>query len=329
MSATFYTVEPGDQLYRILRSHYGDGTFFERGEDIIDLVRKSNPQITDIDRIFPGQSIALPGAPGLREVARPLDPHLQAEIPLICNELAGASPAARGWMADVTADMVGGKLANAVGSSYVQYVKSQSQKALESFTPVIRNQSQRASREITRGAYDGRRIKYLGAYDKSLGGLKPLHRPFKQSRAVLHVKPHADVPAGALLSEVKTLNRYLRLASKGVTVIRVISFAEVATDVGMADTGSAQAQLMAKSGGGLIGGVFGTVAAGAVFAAAVATPVGWVAVAGILLAGAGGAAGSILGEELADRASRGMLYDANGRAIYTEKLLNPASISLP
>ena len=55
---TTYTVQPGDTLWKISKTHYGDGskymTIFEANSELLD-----NP-----DQIFPGQKLTIPEAEG-------------------------------------------------------------------------------------------------------------------------------------------------------------------------------------------------------------------------------------------------------------------------
>ena len=64
MTIGFYQVQSGDQLYQILRSHYGSAGFLRDRAAVTRLVVENNPQISDIDRIYPNQIIVLPPLAG-------------------------------------------------------------------------------------------------------------------------------------------------------------------------------------------------------------------------------------------------------------------------
>jgi hypothetical protein len=54
-------VKPGDQVYRILRKAYPHG-FDKNREKLVGALLNNNPQIADINQIYPGQVIALSSA---------------------------------------------------------------------------------------------------------------------------------------------------------------------------------------------------------------------------------------------------------------------------
>jgi hypothetical protein len=60
MSLSFYQVRSNDQIYRILRDHYGANGFLRDQSAMIKAFQANNPQIRNIDMIHPGQVIMLP-----------------------------------------------------------------------------------------------------------------------------------------------------------------------------------------------------------------------------------------------------------------------------
>ncbi|PJI84240.1 hypothetical protein BC777_3780 [Yoonia maricola] len=318
MSVSFYKVRPSDQVYRILQAHYGHAAFMQRRDEIIAVFGQQNPHIKDINIIRPGQVLALPGAPDGKG-AFTVNPVIRSQVPLVAQNLSMAADPVTDALADITA----GKLAKGAGGSFVKYVSTQSEIASKSFAQVARNHQAKSLLQISKGQYDGRRIKYMGKYDRDLGALKALHRPAQSSRAVLHVKPGASVPAAALIKEANTMGRIVKTASRGVVILRVASIADTSMQVVSQTSGSGQAKVLAGAAGGFAGGLIGGVAGTMIFGAMIASPVGWVMIGGIMLAGSTSVGLSVFGEELATRMSHGLLYDQHGRAIKKEKLFDP------
>jgi nucleoid-associated protein YgaU len=54
VGAAAYTVQPGNSLWRIARRSYGAGT------EYIEIYRANQRQISNPNRIFPGQVLAVP-----------------------------------------------------------------------------------------------------------------------------------------------------------------------------------------------------------------------------------------------------------------------------
>lgn len=318
MSISFYKVRPRDQVFRIMQSHYGHATFAARREEIITTFQNQNPHIKDINLIRPGQVLALPGTPNGRGAFN-INPVLRSQVPQVAECLSQTADTVADAMAAITAE----QLAKGAGSSFVSYVKEQSNQATKSFESVIQNYDAKSSGQITKGQYDGRRIKYMGKYDRDLGALKALHRPTQASRAVLHIKPNASVPASALIKEAGTMSRILKTASRGVVILRAATIAETSVKVMSAPSGSGQAKLLAGTAVGTLGGVIGGVAGTLAFGAMIASPAGWVMIGGVMLAGSTSVGLSVFGEELANRLSDGLLYDENGRPIIKDKLFDP------
>lgn len=317
MEQSFYTVEHGDQLYRILQEHYGPQSFFENREDILSAFRQNNPHVSNIDLIFPGQTFVLADSKrGGLILPATLDKASCAAVPAISAELSSASPQVRQAWSHLTAERV----ASDVGTSYVNYIKSQSKVSLDAIKKVSSNYENKLSASITKGQYDGRRIKLMTEYDRSLGAMKPLHRPLSSSRAVLHIKPQASIPTQSLLTETQTVKRYLSTASKGVVVLQIADLAQFGTEVATAPSGSHQADLAMRKGSSMLGAYVGGAMGGLIFGALISNPVGWVAIAGIVLSGTAAIGGSIAAEELGSRVSQELFFDEKGRPLVKDPI---------
>ena len=77
-NTTVYVVQKGDYLSEILRKHRGE----QKKRIPYDLIRRLNPGIKDLNRIYPGQKILLPGRESVPLSDSPSDLHKKSDVPL-------------------------------------------------------------------------------------------------------------------------------------------------------------------------------------------------------------------------------------------------------
>ena len=59
LDAEFYTIKPGDSLIRVIKSLY-DIPKKDLHNEYLDLLKKINPSIRDLNSVYPGQKVKLP-----------------------------------------------------------------------------------------------------------------------------------------------------------------------------------------------------------------------------------------------------------------------------
>jgi hypothetical protein len=83
----YYTIKPGDSLTKVIKGRYNVPLQDPQGE-YLNLVKKLNPSIKDLDTVYPGQKVRLPiySPQVVRktiEAAPPTEPPAETEIPLV------------------------------------------------------------------------------------------------------------------------------------------------------------------------------------------------------------------------------------------------------
>lgn len=309
MSYTFYHVRQNDQLYVILRNHYGNAEFLRDRQAVVALVLRNNPKITDVDRIFPGQMIMLPGWDSERRRAMPEEPPQQ--IVESCAVLSGGLSRLDAVTKDFMSRIDFRRFAVEAGTGFVDVVGD----ALESAVPDIKRIALEYYRKeagtTTSNQYKYQRAKAIKRIEYKIGPLQRLINPTKTTGEVLRIQRHDAVRTSAILREAEKLDRIARLAKRGVVVLKAASIAETGMKIHLADSNQERTTLLLDEASGAVGGAATAVVAVLVFG----TPVGWVAIAGMAVVTAAGAYGM---EQLGKRIQEKLLYDANGRRIETD-----------
>ncbi|MGR3436518.1 MAG: LysM peptidoglycan-binding domain-containing protein [Shimia sp.] len=319
--ATLYRVRPGDELFRILVAHYGARTFFDDRQRVLEAVQANNRQITDIDRIFPGQTIVLPDiardAPALPILAPP--------------QLTTANSTAKtlSGLDETTFDVVSKALSlsnvpglafDAAGGIYGVFEDAlrsavRSVQELEVHHWLFRADT-RSNPSLQRHAWDKHRLRVIDAMGAQLG---PFTRAAMQSapwdagpgslRQVIRFDTNGQGPSKIMRDQIDRMRRGIGRVKIQGGILSVASLGLTLNEVHHAENDRERVGILLDALGSTVGGVAGGIAGGALAAVAVGTPVGWAVVAGvvvgtIVVGTAAGAATRYLGDKA--------LYDDTG-----------------
>lgn len=310
MNISFYTVNSGDQLLKILYSHYGKIEISKNREIIIANIRLNNPHIKNIDFIYPGQVIMLPGV-GAERSCRSTVVNAAAQI---STELAGKTPESRAILSSIDTERALEFFNNGSGG-FVDLVHDALIKTKPHFAKVALEYYRSKSGTTTRGRYDYQRRVSIRRAERDLGVLRKLVYPRRRLNEVIRIKPHAALRTQAILSEMKRIDRIVKLAKVakgGGILLNCFQVADATLKYQDAETREERTAIVVETAGGIAGSTVGTMAGVAVASLLLATPVGWV---GIAIAIGGGIAGSQVGERAAEAISQGLLHDEHGKRV--------------
>lgn len=156
-----------DQLFQIMRAQYGSARFLQDREALTELVRANNPDIADIDRIFPGQVIMLPGLEaGVRLNAIPVaGPQAVADCRRTSRTLSGLSTDAKGLMERIDYFSV----AKTGGERFIHQVMNNASRNRQDIHRIVLNYYRKEAGTISKGQYDYRRAVGIREIDKRFG----------------------------------------------------------------------------------------------------------------------------------------------------------------
>ncbi|MEO0979191.1 MAG: hypothetical protein AAFY24_18125 [Pseudomonadota bacterium] len=315
-SATIHEVKYGDELFRIVREHYGHGAFLNDKQAIMGAIASNNPHIRDIDRIYPGQLIVLPDIEGARHSLPVFTPPQNRHAQNVIKELSCISETTRNVLSGLANTPSASPTLGAVGGVYGAFRKAATD-AVKNVDDLNRLYATYKQGGHTRGAYDARRVKIINAMDKNLGGFRthafsknPIDK-VKPSREILRFSTSGKGATQSMTNGISRLNNTVARVRIGGILLIGIEVAGAATRLKQAETNQQKTAIVTATGGSLIGGI----AAGAVFAFAFGTPVGWVGLAGVAIFGAaGGALGGKVMETLGDE----LLFHDSGDAKFDQ-----------
>lgn len=306
MTLAYHVVRPGDQLYQVLRAHYGDAAFFADQDGLVGQVQSVNPQITDINMIFPNQVIALPSV-------GPADPI--ADVPQsvlvhsgeMCRAISGSAPET--FDAVKLMEQVGLGGATMMGSYF-----SEGQKALKAGLGNVQQvesfyQKYKAG-EMTKGQYDYARRKMLDATDQRMGIFKGRSIGPAPARELFRIKPRSADPFINYKTNITKLNTGMAKVKVGGGLLTIAQAGYTVQQIHTADDNRKRTGLVLETVGSAAGGM----AAGALAVLVIGTPVGWTA---LLVVGAVSVIGGAGGAVLANKLEKATLTDENGQRIYS------------
>lgn len=309
-NATIHQVQHGDELFRIVREHYGHGAFLNDKQGIVDAVTSNNPHIRDIDRIYPGQLIALPSIVGDRKAMPAFTPLQNRCTQEVVGELSLTTGITRSILSGIANTPSVAPSLDAAGGIYGAFHKAASD-AVKNVDELNRLYSDYRQQSISKGAYDYRRIKIINAMDKNLGGFRthafsknPLDK-VKSSREILRFSTSGKGATQSMTNGISRLNKTVSRVKVGGVLLIGLQLASATTRLREAQTSQQKTAVVTETGGSIIGGI----AAGALFAMAVGTPVGWVGLAGVAIAGT---AGGFLGGEALKAIGNEALFHESG-----------------
>lgn len=310
--ASIHIIRPGDEIFRVLRDHYGEGAFLEDKQKLVDAFQRNNKHIVNVDQIYPGQCIVLPDmAPEKKELPL-MGPEAQRRSSDFIEALGGTSSISQAVMSDISASLplkLGMDSAGGVLGSFERAAA----RAIEDTKDLKRLWESQRSGDIKRSFYNTERVKVIHRMDSNLGGFRPhafAERPSPKmapSRELMRFSTSGKGPTAQMTRSIRNLNKAVgRLKIQGGILI----FAQVGTagyDLSQADTEREKTGIIVETGGSILG----SIAAGALVTLAVGTPAGWLGLAGVAIAGmVGGTGVGMVSRHLNDR----HLYDEDGEA---------------
>lgn len=304
----FYMVRAGDQLYKIMRRHYGDSIFLNNQKALLADVISQNGNITDPDLIFPGQTIALPvrSTHASRNDSKPISQAVITQMANTCQALNTCDPLALQFantlnsMANQT-NLVGGSFSGlqAAGQNAATQYAASSAKVTDLY-------KQYKSGRLSKHHYYKNRSLILNATDKSQSILRQRFSPPTPTTRLLRMSANEVrrttninriiAPYEKLAARAKIGGGILTLATVGVSAVRYSN----------AETPSEKTVIVTETVGSLAGGIAGAAVGTMVVAALVSNPAGWVVLVGVAVgsvAGSmtGGASGNALGNAMGER----------------------------
>ena len=186
--------------------------------------------------------------------------------------------------------------------------------SVEAAIPDMRNIAleyyRKESGTISRNQYNYRRSVRVKNISRKIGPLHQLINPGKSPGQILRIRRNSPVRPQAILKQADQASRIVRVAKSGFVILKVASIAETGAKIHFASSNQERTTILLDE----VSGFVGAAAATALTVALVGTPVGWIAIAGVIAAGA---AGSYAGEALGKAIQEEVLFDENGNRINT------------
>lgn len=306
MALTFYRIRENDQIYRILSSHYGGAIFLRDRSRVVQIFQANNPQVSNIDMIYPGQVIMLPEL-SATSLAVGMPPREVVQSCRIISEgLSRYDTPALDFIKSV--DFM--KIAEPGVDGFLSYVEKAMTDSRSAMKNIALQYYRKESGTISRNQYNYRRAINVKRVDMRLGPLHQLINPGKTPAQVLRIDPNAAYRTHNILTEAKKLAKISRLAENGVVVLNVVSIAGAGAQVHLASSNSERTVILLDT----VAGIGGAIAGGALAVALLGTPAGWIGIAVVI---GGHVGGGLIAEELGKVVQEKALYDANGNRINT------------
>jgi hypothetical protein len=298
----FYEIKSGDTFNEIITSFYGPIDDQIRNL-IVQKVKKDNPDITDINKIYAGHLLYLE-LPFRNEVGG-LSYEREAAIRSIKQTLSSLSPNEREVVGSLQSSkglftLVSGVLTFSGGC--LGGLEKNIQSMRPAIDQMIDNYTLYAKGNIKKHAYQSTRQKILSTIQhKSLyrqGQFKLTPTQGRQARKILASTPRTK-SLGLFAKEIEAGAKFSKYAKYGGIATNVIEIAGTGYRVYSTDNKRERNELivgqMGSTTGGLVGGTVGGAALMTISAFLAATPAGWVV---IVVGGVSAVVGSISGEFL-------------------------------
>jgi hypothetical protein len=145
---------------------------------------------------------------------------------------------------------------------------------------------------LTRGQYDYRRKKVLDTVAKNLGPVEKLFFKGKKAQESMRISRKGGVPAtAALRSNTLRLEKLSKVASKGGSVLTVVSLGVACHQIASTASAAKKNEILVETAASTVVGVIG---GAAISLLVFATPVGWVG--SLVLAGGASLASNLVGK---------------------------------
>lgn len=346
-TVVIYKIERGDDLFRIMRRHFGDRRFAQERDALMAALRELNPHITDPDRIFAGDALVLPKAEAgedINDLLAPLRGPDRIALNALRHEIARMPEESAQLISELNFEAVYGEKGTRRGAgpgmelatrvldggsgAFMTLVHRRLEAARPELERMLRNYREWDAKQITKGQYDYRRRMAVAGVDRQLGVLRGLLTPGRSSSEVLAISRNSgQLPTGNIENEIRTFRRVSSGARGGVFLLNVISLSSTAAQVRAASDSRERWSIVVERAGSLAGSYGGAKAGGgvALLLLGASGPLGWGAIA--IVVGAS-AAGSVAGDAIGSR-----LFAAIGstveRALGGNRPTRPEAYCLP
>lgn len=308
MTLNYYKVKAGDQIFRIMRDHYGDAAFFADQAALTDTLVKNNPHIQDINMIFPGQVVMFPETQmALNDAPMCLAPQDAWSSSEVAQKLSSVDQSTFDALIAVGAS----RPTNAISGALMGHLDLAATNAIKNVQKIEPAYWDMRAKTITRGQYDYARRKAIKAVDGDLGIYRKLITPGKTSSQVLRIDRSSLLRTNKLTSEIGDLQRIAKTAKQGAAILKYIDIPITMAKVHTAQNNADRTAIVIVDGTSIAAGL----GAGALAVVLFGTPVGWVGLAAVATFGI---AGSLVGEEVGEFIANETLYDTNGHRINTQ-----------
>jgi hypothetical protein len=294
-----------------MKRHYGGARFTSDRDTLARLLLTSNPNISDIDKIYPGQIIMLPDIAGGSTPCSQGPPVVRAEVARayvpLREGLSRTGEVAKELMGDI--DYYG--VAEGIGSTFIELVDKAMANSIPEIKKIALDYYRKEAGTISENQRKYRRSKAVANVRHRLGPLHQLINPGRQPGQVLRIRPHAPIPTHQVLREANTFERIGKLASRGIVVLKAAEIVRTGVAIHTASSNTERTDLLIDA----VSGLGGPALAAGVLVCCFGTPVGWVAVVAMTTAAAVG--GGMLGGIGAEQFKKHTLYDPAGNRINT------------
>lgn len=322
MAYSYYEVTAGDQLFRILRRHYGDATFLKDRAKVMALVTGHNAAIRNIDYIRPGQVIVLPDL-SLAERARSLpppapQPSALRDLTELADGLQACSAPGRDFISGLDLSAV---YATGAGS-FLGEVDKRMRAAVPHMKRIVEDYQTYRGGGQSLAAYSRARQQALGQIGTAMSPLYGLVYPDRRHNEILRIDRDALGAARtrSIRAEIRRIDGLALGARTAGRVLTAVSVAQNLQRLGAAQTHEEGALILLDIAAGLSGGALGSAAGTALAAALLVTPAGWVGIAFVI---GGSVAGAMTAQAITAAVARHGLRDRN------DMPFNPATCALP
>jgi len=298
-----YKVSTGDTLSKILKLYYGDSALtFSNFTNYLDTIKRDNPKIIDVNKIYPGQLILLrvpvmSSEAGAVNSTQHYDEHMG-----VCNADYESDPyetlfwpVIDSWKTmpvaeqDALQALAPFYLGATLGLGGMSMTTSSIDSLFKSNIPAlneikIKYEAYKAGR-ITKGQYDYARRQILNRLSSNLGPVKKALYGNKRPHEVIRInRAKNSVPTGKITQQAQRLSKMSKIASKGGIILSAVGLGVTCHQVAHANTGYKKNEIMYESLGGLGTGALYGVGLTIILAS---NPIGWVAALTIGAVGAG------------------------------------------
>lgn len=297
----FYRIKPGDQIYRIMREHYGDTVFLAEKDRLVEEVKALNKSIPDLDTIYPGRVLHLP----VRNTANRSTQASPATVAQLCEmsrQLERVDPLLLDYL---TALKQFDPVLNGIGGTYEGLERFASRAAQDYAARVNAITDTYADYKAQRISYSkyykGRRL-ILDATDKKFGILRSGLQSPKPTTSILHMSAHQATHAQNLNEILKPAKGMMSRAKMGGGILTLASVGVASYTLYHAESVQDKTIIIAETAAGAAGSYYGAIGGIALVGFLVSNPAGWTILVGAAVGGAlAGSASSYLVGEAGER----------------------------